>query len=160
MFCSSCGAEMETRAVGGRERPVCPRCGRVHWDDPKVAVGVIVAIEGRILLGRRAHEPKYGLWSFPSGFVDAGEVPEEAAAREALEETGLEVRIERLIGVYGRRGERTIFIAYAGSVTGGTLTAGDECLEVGVFMPDALPPLAFDHDDAIIAAWLAGEGAH
>jgi ADP-ribose pyrophosphatase YjhB (NUDIX family) len=152
-FCAQCGTRFEERFVFGRLRPVCPNCGAVHFDDPKVAVGVVIELDGKIVLGRRAHEPKLGLWSFPSGFVDAGERLESAAMREVEEETGLQVRIDRLLGAYSTEGERTIFIAYAGSVTGGTLVAGEECLEVVAFAPDALPELAFPHDGAVLAAW-------
>src|SRR5579884_1913938 len=97
-YCIDCGAKMEGRESFGRQRPVCPSCGHVHFEDPKVAVGVVVASAGRILLTRRNHEPKLGEWSFPAGFVDAGENVVEAAAREALEETGVRVQIGTLLG--------------------------------------------------------------
>ena len=155
-YCIECGGQLEPRQAFGRERLVCLSCGHVHFEDPKVATGVVVELDGMIVLGRRNHEPMLGAWSFPSGYVDAGEVLEEAAAREVEEETGLLVRIERLLGVYATRGERTIFIAYAGKVVGGELTAGEECIEVGAFDPDALPDLAFPHDDAVLQAWRAG----
>jgi 8-oxo-dGTP diphosphatase len=113
-------------------------------------------LDGGIVLEKRAHEPKLGLWSFPSGFVDAGEPLESAAIREVEEETGLLIEIDRLLGVYSAAGERTIFIAYAGTVIGGELVAGEECFEVGTFAPDGLPDLAFPHDGAIIEAWAAG----
>jgi ADP-ribose pyrophosphatase YjhB (NUDIX family) len=152
-FCLDCGARLEERMAFGKPRPVCPSCGRVHFDDPKVAVGVVVELDGRVVLGKRAHEPMLGGWSFPSGFVDAGEILEAAAAREVEEETGLRVHIDRLLGAYSTAGERTIFIAYAGTATGGELTPGEECLEVAAFMPDALPPLAVPHDHAVLQAW-------
>src|SRR5579864_5308700 len=94
-FCLRCGAALETRELSGRQRPSCPNCAYVHYEDPKVAVGVVAARDGQILLTRRNHEPRMGGWSFPSGFVDAGEEVQAAAAREALEETGIAVRIER-----------------------------------------------------------------
>jgi ADP-ribose pyrophosphatase YjhB (NUDIX family) len=118
-------------------------------------VGVVVEMDGGIVLGKRNHDPKMGCWSFPSGFVDAGEVVEEAAARECQEETGLEVSIDKLLGVYSTQGERVIFLAFAGTAIGGQLEAGEECIEVGVFPPDALPDLAFPNDAAILAAWSA-----
>jgi len=155
-YCTDCGSRLERRPAFGQLRGVCPACGHVHFDDPKVAVGVVVEQEGRIVLGKRAHEPNLGLWSFPSGFVDAGEVIEAAAAREVAEETGLEVRLDRLLGVYSSAGERTVFIAFAGTATGGSLVAGDECLEVAAFPPGELPALAFPHDDAILRAWADG----
>lgn len=142
----------------GRTRQVCGNCGHVHFEDPKVAVGVVVEQDGMIVLGRRNHEPNIGRWSFPSGYLDAGELPEEAAVREVEEETGLKVAIERLLGVYATAGERTIFIAYAGLVIGGEMEAGEECLEVRAFRPEDLPELAFPHDAAIIEAWARGRG--
>jgi len=154
-FCCECGARLEERFVFGKTRPACPSCGRVHFEDPKVAVGVVVNLDGGIVLGQRAHEPMLGGWSFPSGFVDAGEVLEDAAAREVEEETGLKVRIDRLLGAYSAAGERTVFIAYAGTAIGGSLGAGDECLDVRAFAADSLPELAFPHDAAILAAWSA-----
>ena len=155
-FCSQCGTALRRRAAFGRRRLVCPACGHVHFDDPKVGVGVVAERRGRLLLVRRNHEPHLGEWSFPSGFADAGEVLEEAAVRETKEETGLAVRIERLLGAYSTRRERVIFIAYAARVTGGRIEVGPECIEVRFFAPDALPPLAFPHDDSIVRAW--GEG--
>jgi 8-oxo-dGTP diphosphatase len=137
-------------------RQVCPNCGHVHFDDPKVAVGVVVERDGMIVLGRRNHEPHIGRWSFPSGYVDAGEVLEEAAIREVEEETGLQIQIDRLLGVYSIAGERTIFVAYAGSAIGGELEAGEECMEVRAFPPGNLPDLAFPLDGAVIAAWAEG----
>lgn len=142
----------------GRMRGVCPACGSVDFEDPKVAVGVVVELDGRIVLGRRNHEPKLGCWSFPSGFVDSGEVLEAAAMREVEEETGLKVRLDRLLGVYSRPGERVVFVAYAGAAEGGSLTPGEECIEVASFDADALPELAFPNDDAILSAWASGVG--
>ena len=157
-FCSECGSELEQRLAFGQIRGVCPNCEHVHFVDPKVAVGVIVELDGGIVLGKRGHEPNLGRWSFPSGFVDAGEILEHAAVREVEEETGLRVTMDRLLGVYSSEGERTVFVAYAGSIIGGRLEAGEECLEVASFPLDRLPDLAFPHDDAIVAAWLSGAG--
>jgi ADP-ribose pyrophosphatase YjhB (NUDIX family) len=119
-------------------------------------VGVLARRRGRLLLVRRNIEPHLGDWSFPSGYMDAGEVLEEAAVRETKEETGLDVRIERLLGAYSTPGERVIFIAYAARVTGGRIEVGAECQDVRFFPPDALPLLAFPHDTAILRAWREG----
>ncbi|HEY7268275.1 MAG TPA: NUDIX domain-containing protein [Dehalococcoidia bacterium] len=152
-FCGECGTALEQRPAFGKPRPVCPNCGRVYFDDPKVAVGVVVDLDGGIVLCRRNHEPQLGRWSYPSGFVDAGEVVEAAAAREVLEETGLKVEVGRLLGVFSDAGNRTVFIAYAGRAVGGRLEAGEECFEVKAFPANALPDLAFPHDGAILDAW-------
>lgn len=155
-YCTECGSALEEREAFGKTRLVCPNCGHVHFDDPKVAVGVVVELDGEIVLCRRNHEPKLGCWSFPSGFVDAGEVLEEAAAREVEEETGLKVSIDRLLGAFSDAGNRTVFVCYAGRTVGGRLECGDECFEVRTFPPGGLPQLAFPHDGAIMEAWAKG----
>ena len=153
-FCPRCG-----RPVEGTLPPVrCSSagCGYAWYSDPKLGTGVVVSsADGQILLVRRNHEPRLGHWAFPSGYVDAGEVVETAAVREVREETGVEVRLDGLLGVYSAAGEQVIFVAYAGTIVAGEPRAGDEAIEVGLFAPDALPPLAFDHDDRIIERWLA-----
>jgi len=133
-----------------------PACGYAWYRDPKVAVGVVVTdAAGRILLVQRNHDPRMGAWAFPSGFADAGEVLEDAAAREVREEAGVEVRIDALLGVYSEAGDPVIFIAYAGSITGGTPAAGEEASAVAFYDASALPPLAFVHDDRVMEAWRA-----
>ncbi|MEI7925890.1 MAG: NUDIX domain-containing protein [Chloroflexota bacterium] len=155
-FCPRCGHAMPALVPGEVLRCAEPACGYAWYRDPKVAVGVVVEdADGRVLLVRRNHEPRMGQWAFPSGFVDAGEILEAAAAREVREEAGVAVRIDALLGAYSEADEPVIFIAYAGSITGGTPAPGDEAIEVGVFAPDALPPLAFVHDDRVMAAWRA-----
>jgi len=152
-FCPRCGAALPPPAAGAR--PACARGHYTWYADPKVAVGVIPARDGEILLVRRNHEPAYGRWAFPSGFVDAGEIVEEAAAREVLEETGVTVRLDALLGVFTEPGEPVVFIAYAGTVVDGEAIAGDEALEVAFFAPDALPALPFPHDARVLDAWRA-----
>jgi len=152
-YCIECGTALQRRMAFGRRRLRCPECGYVYFNDPKVAVGVLAVRRGRLLLVRRNHDPNKGEWSFPSGYVDAGEVLEEAAIRETKEETGLDVRIGRLLGAYSTAGERVIFLAYTARVTGGRIEVGAECQAVRFFPPDALPDLAFPHDDAILTAW-------
>ena len=148
--CPRCGAAFEGGAASPRR---CAACGETTYLDPKVATGVVVEHGDGILLVRRNHEPMMGRWAFPSGYVDAGEVVEEAAVREVREETGVEVALDALLGVWSQRGERVIFIAYAGHSVGGAPAAGPEAFEVATFAPDALPALAFPHDDEVIAAW-------
>jgi 8-oxo-dGTP diphosphatase len=141
-FCQSCGGRLETRRLKTTEpeRPVCTVCGFVVYLDPKVAVGTIIsAADERLVLVRRAIEPGYGLWVFPGGYVDRGEQILEAAMREAREESGLEVRIDRLVNIYSYGGGSPIIIVYAATALGGELCADDECLEAGLFTPDQIP---------------------
>jgi ADP-ribose pyrophosphatase YjhB (NUDIX family) len=107
-----------------------------------------------VLLVRRAIQPGMGLWSMPGGYVDRGEVAEEAAAREVLEETGLEVVVEHLVGLFSEREHPVMVAAYAARETGGRLKAGPETLEVSFFPLGDLPPLAFPRDKQILARWL------
>lgn len=129
--------EQDTR---GRIRPVCPSCGLIIFRNPRLVAAVIPVLNGKVALVRRAMQPRRGSWVFPGGYVDLGESVEEAACRETQEETGLKVRLGRLIGVYSRQGEEVVMVVYAAQVIGGTLTAGEEELEAAWFDPDALPP--------------------
>ncbi len=159
-YCPRCGVAFPAPAAGAR--CATEGCGYAWYPDPKVAVGVVAERGGRILLVRRNHEPALGRWAFPSGYVDAGEVLEDAARRETREEAGVEVRIDRLLGAWSSTGDPVVFVAYAGTVPAGAAgdpVAGDEALEVAYFDANALPPLAFDHDADVIAAWWAGRGA-
>ena len=135
------------------ERPVCPQCGRVVFYDPKVAAVCVVARGGEVLMIRRGTDTGYGLWSLPGGFVDRGEVVESAAAREAWEETGLEVAVEGLIGLFSLSGDPVIVAAFAAREIGGGLAPGPEALEAGFFSLDGLPELAFSRDREILARW-------
>lgn len=155
-FCARCGHELREREVGGRARPACPACGAVVYLDPKLAVAALIERDGRLLLGRRGPgSARAGRWSFPAGFVDRGERVEDAAIREAREETGLAVRLDALIGLYSARGNPTVLAVYAATATGGTLAPGDDLTELAYFPLDALPEPAFPHDRQIVADWLA-----
>ena len=145
-FCPYCGVPVERRFLHGAERAACPQCGWIHFEDPKVAVGVLVEQEGKVLLVQRHGDPARGLWSFPAGFMDAYENPERAAERECLEETGLVVRVTRLLRLASGRDHphgADIVLVYAAEVTAGKLAAGDDADAAGFFARDALPPLAF-----------------
>jgi 8-oxo-dGTP diphosphatase len=157
-FCPQCGGHLREEVVQGRSRPVCEGCGSVFWVDPKVAVAVLIPWEQGVLLGRRAIDPGMGLWSFPSGYVDRGEVLEEAACREVLEETGLDVKITGLVGVYSQRDKAVVLVAYAAEVTGGNAHPGPEVSELAGFPPDRLPSMAFSQDDEILRDWLKLRG--
>jgi 8-oxo-dGTP diphosphatase len=160
-FCPTCAGELESRLLkhGDPERLVCTRCGQVVYLDPKVAVGTIVrADDGRLVLVRRAIEPGYGLWVFPGGYVDRGEAVTAAAIREAREEAGLDVEIERLVNIYSYAHRSLIVIVYAARAIGGELCTDEECLEARLFTPDEIPwhELAFHSTTQALRDYLAG----
>jgi len=127
----------------------------VVYYDPKIAATAIVERQSRVLMLRRANQTGYGLWSLPGGYVDRGEVVEEAAAREVEEETGLVVQIDALVGLFSEVGHTVIVVTFAAREVGGSLKPGTEALEVGFFPLDELPPLAFPRDQQILALWEA-----
>jgi len=146
-FCPRCGAEVTHEDKFGMVRPVCPQCGWIYFIDPKVAAAVLVEKDGRVLLVRRANEPFRGLWTLPAGFVNGGEDPAQAAARECFEETGLNVRISRVMDVIaGLEHERgaDFIIVYQAEISSGELSPADDADAAGWFARDALPPLAFN----------------
>ena len=141
-FCPLCGAGLELRSLKPTEpdRLVCAGCGFIFYQDPKVAVGTIIRDEReQIVLLRRAIQPGYGKWVFPGGFVDRGEAVLDAAHREAREESGLEIRIERLLNVYSYPGSAPVIIVYVASIAGGSFACDEESLEGRFFTADAIP---------------------
>ena len=138
----------------GEERPTCPACGWVHYEDPKVACGALLLQGDKVLLVRRTMEPFQGLWSLPAGFVNAFELPETAVVREMREETGLIVKVENLFTVLsGREHPRgsDIFLVYLVTQVGGVLAADDDAGDAAWFNLDALPPLAFETTRKVLA---------
>ncbi len=153
-FCPHCGETVETRLIGGQNRPHCPSCRATFYQDPKLAVAVLVNDDGELVLQRRKIDPGRGKWTFPSGYVERGERVEDAAVREAFEETGLEIQITGLHGLYSHPGNPVALAVYTANAVGGTIAVSEESLEVATFSPTALPELAFDHDAQIVASWL------
>jgi ADP-ribose pyrophosphatase YjhB (NUDIX family) len=142
-----CAQPLVEQLQFGKLRPTCTQCGWIYFEDPKVAAAALVEKEGKVLLARRVNEPHQGEWTLPAGFVDAYEDPARAAERECLEETGLEVRVVKLLDVIaGREHERgaDMVIVYQVEMLGGNLAAGDDADEVGFFPYDQLPALAFE----------------
>jgi 8-oxo-dGTP diphosphatase len=142
-YCPRCGEPLVDAFRYGRERRVCEACDYVHFQDPKVAAVVFIARDGEVLLVRRAVDPEGGKWALPAGFIDYGEDPQAAAIREVREETGLEVRITRLID--------------EAAITGGTLTPQDDADRAVFFAPDDIPyeQIAFASTRLILDKWLA-----
>ena len=145
-YCPRCAAPVNHEQRFGRVRPVCPQCGWIHFVDPKVAAAVLIEQDGRILLVRRANEPFRGLWTLPAGFINGGEDPAEAAARECLEETGLTVRIMRVLDIISGKEHPSgadFIIVYQAEVIGGELKPDDDVDLVEWFERGSLPQLAF-----------------
>jgi ADP-ribose pyrophosphatase YjhB (NUDIX family) len=154
IFCQRCGAPTTEMPRDGRMRPVCTACGMTTYLDPKVAVAVLIGEDDRVLLGRRGeHTRQPGRWSFPSGFVERGERVEDAARRETLEETGLDVELGPVLTVVSSAGETVVLLVYPAVAFAGTPEANDDLTEVRWFPLAALPELAFPHDATIIGLW-------
>ena len=156
-FCLNCAAQLVPRLIEGRELEGCPACDFILWRNPVVATMVVVETPGGIVLGRRSIEPGYGLWCLPGGFVNDDEHPERAAVRECREEIGAGVEITSLLGIYHiTRGDGTgmLGLAYhAWLAEGEAARAGSEMLEVGLFSPPDLPPLAFPSHHQALVDW-------
>jgi ADP-ribose pyrophosphatase YjhB (NUDIX family) len=158
-FCSRCGGELAGRAVGGRIRSACPACGFVVYLDPKVACGVLIEREGRVLLVQRRNQPGRGLWCLPSGFEEADEPPEHTARREAYEETGIMVTLDTVLGIYhytdDPRGAGILVIFRAHCDPAAIPTPGDDAAAAGFFSPGARPPIAHHSPQRALDDWLA-----
>lgn len=146
-FCLLCGNKLQnTLYEDGHPHPVCPDCGWVYFPDPKVAAAIHLIQENKVLLVRRIFDPHRGEWTLPAGYVNAGEDPAEAAARECLEETGVLARITGLHSVVtGREHPRgaDIVLVYNAEYISGEVRAADDADEAAFFPLNALPPLAF-----------------
>ena len=132
---------------------MCPGCGKIIYYDPKVVATSVVERGAMVLIVKRAMEPGLGLWSLPGGYVDRGEAVEQAAQREVKEETGLDVKVTGLVGIFSEPGYPVILVAYDSQVLGGELQPGPEVMELGFFSPEKLPPLAFTRDVQVLKDW-------
>ncbi|MGQ0657155.1 MAG: NUDIX hydrolase [Chromatiales bacterium] len=140
-FCSQCGASLERRIPAGdnRERDVCTVCAAVHYQNPKIVAGCIVEWEDRVLLCKRAIEPRYGLWTLPAGFMENDETATEAAARETMEEASARVDIIGLHTVLSIPHANQVYMMFRARLLEPDLAATHESLEVALFDEPAIP---------------------
>jgi ADP-ribose pyrophosphatase YjhB (NUDIX family) len=140
-FCSNCGATVALRVPAGDNVPrhVCEKCGSVHYLNPKIVVGAIPEWEDRILLCRRAIEPRHGFWTLPSGFMENAETTAQAAARETLEEACARIEVGELFTLINVPHISQVHIVYRARLLDLDFRAGDESLEVGLFSEDEIP---------------------
>ena len=124
-----------------RQRLVCPDCDYVAYENPKVVVGVVATWEDKLLLCKRAIEPRLGYWTLPAGFMEMGESPQEGAAREAWEEARAELEIIDLLAVYSLRHISQLQLFYRARLRSPEVSAGPESTEVGLFAFDSLPAM-------------------
>jgi ADP-ribose pyrophosphatase YjhB (NUDIX family) len=142
-FCWACGAPAVEREIDQYLRTVCTGCGKILYRNPAPAAGCIVENDGAVLLARRKFEPWQGRWYIPSGFVEYGDDVEDTARREVREETGLQVELGPLFGVYSYFDDprqNGIIVLYRALIVGGLLEAGDDAADVAFFSAGGLPP--------------------
>ena len=158
MFCQRCGTELREVDLDSRPRLKCPACGYVQYQNPVPGVGVLIEHEGRLALIRRGHPPHQGQWALPAGFIEADESVEHAAVREAREETGLNIELDELFGVYsfpeGPPRSGLIIFYLARPTNPADLQAGDDASEAAFFLPADLPVIAFRTHREVLARWL------
>ena len=140
-YCSQCGSAVSERIPEGddRARHVCDQCGTIHYSNPRVIVGCLPEHEGRILLCRRAIEPRSGLWTLPAGFMENGETTLQGAARETWEEARAEVYAQQLYRVFDVPGINQVYMFYRALIVDGAYGVGPESSEVALFEERDIP---------------------
>ncbi len=155
-----CGNALTFLESGDRTAPACsePTCNFVDWNNPVPGAHVLVSLEGRVLLVRRGNMPMKGDWCLPGGYMESYENPEQTAARELLEETGLESVINKknILSVIAE-GHNDIQVFYWTKViTGGSLTLSSETMDLRFFEEHELPSnIAFESHAQVIKDWFA-----
>ena len=116
-----------------RERLTCPDCGFINYENPKIVVGAVCTWEGKLLLCRRAIDPRSGFWTIPAGYMELNETAEAGAAREAREEACADIDIDGLIGVYTIPRISQVQLIYRATLKDGVFAAGEETLELDLY---------------------------
>ena len=140
-FCPSCGATVELRCPDDDNRPrhICVACGMIHYQNPKMVIGSIPEWEDKILLCRRAIEPRHGLWTLPGGFMENGETTAEAAIRETLEEANARIAIGDLYSMYSLSYIDQVHLLFRAELLDMNFAPGPESLEVRLFTEAEIP---------------------
>jgi len=140
-YCSHCGAAVSLKVPAGDNRPryVCDRCGSIHYQNPRMVVGCLPEWEDRVLLCRRAIEPKYGFWTLPAGFMENGETTAEGAMRETLEEAGARVEVIDLFSMINVPDINQVYILFRARLLDLDFQPGEESLEVALFREEDIP---------------------
>ena len=162
-YCSSCGQTVSRRTPDGdtHERWVCDSCGAIHYQNPLTVVGCVPERDGKILLCKRAIEPRYGYWTVPAGFMELGESTASGAARETLEEACAEVEIGHLFAVVDVIDAGQIHLFYTAKLLG-DFSPGAESLEVAMFSEDEIPwdDIAFHSGKFALQKYFEDRGAN
>lgn len=140
-FCSSCGAPVATKIPPGDSLPrfVCTACNTIHYQNPRMVVGCIVEWEDRVLLCKRAIEPRYGLWTVPAGYMENGETLQAGAARETLEEANARVEVGQLYAIYNIPHIHQVYVLFRARLLDLDFHAGAETLEVHLASESDIP---------------------
>ncbi|MDQ1300117.1 MAG: hypothetical protein QG637_34 [Chloroflexota bacterium] len=158
-YCPRCAAPLADDFIFGRVRRRCRYCNFIQFHDPKVAVAGLVSDDARVLLVRRAAVPRIGFWALPAGYMDADELPEEAVAREILEETGIIIEalgLHSIAALAGWNERRGILLIYRARPIGGALAAHDDVSEARWCAPAEIPwaELAFESTAQALQEWV------
>jgi len=140
-FCSNCGSRVALRIPPGDHLPrfVCDSCDTIHYQNPRVVVGCVPEHEGRILICKRAIEPRLGYWTIPAGFMENGESLQQGAARECYEEALADVEIGSLLALVSILGANQVHAFFRAKLRTPSFGAGPESLEVKLFRWDEIP---------------------
>jgi ADP-ribose pyrophosphatase YjhB (NUDIX family) len=140
-FCSHCGAPVVLKVPAGDNRPryVCERCATIHYQNPRLVVGCLPEWQDRVLLCRRAIEPRHGLWTLPAGFMENGETTAEGAVRETLEEAGARVEVIALYSMINVPDINQVYLLYRARLLDLDFHPGEESLEVALFSEADIP---------------------
>lgn len=158
-FCSNCAAPVAHRIPPGDSVPryLCDACGSIHYQNPKLVLGCLPEWENRLLLCRRAIEPRYGYWTLPAGFMENGESAGEGAARETLEEAGARVELIAPFSMISVPYVNQVHLFYRARLLDLEFKAGEESLEVALFEESKVPwkDIAFRTVGLTLKHWFA-----